>query len=178
MLHYSLFSPRGYYLNERFRAHLADSYKIASFEDEHHYCRQRFAFLNRYGIDCVYTMLEPAQVPKVYGRHTGVRDVVSHLPGYVSEELLQAGERFARPAEQRTVDIGYRGRRLLPYMGRGALQKYDIGIDVRERASSLDLVLDIACGERHRLYGDARSRFIGDCGACSEPSRASPFRPR
>jgi hypothetical protein len=165
VLHYSLFAPWGYLLDERYRAYLASTkaYKIAFFQDEHHYCRQRFAFLDEYGIDCVYTMLEAEHVPAVYGAHTKVSDVVSHLPGYVSGNNLHAAERFAKPAHERNIDVGYRGRPLLPYMGRAAREKYDIAIRFRERASSLGLTLDIAGGEEDRVYGDAWSRFIGDC---------------
>jgi hypothetical protein len=166
-LHYSLFSPLGYYLNDRFLTYLRDcnSYKVAFFQDEHHYCRQRFAFLDAHAIDCVYTMLEPGQVPAVYGAHTNVRDVVSHLPGYVSPGVVAAADQFARPASQRSIDIGYRGRALAPYMGRGAREKYEIGIRFRERAESTGLALDIKCDEIDRIYGDAWSRFIGDCRA-------------
>jgi hypothetical protein len=167
VLHYSLFSPRGYYLDDRFRGYLSesDAYKIAFFQDEHHYCRQRFAFLDRHGIDCVYSMLEPNQVAAVYGAHTRVSDVVTHLPGYVSDELVAAARRFARPDEQRTVDIGYRGRALAPYMGRGALEKYEIGIRFREVASGAGLALDIRCDEADRIYGNDWSRFTGNCHA-------------
>jgi hypothetical protein len=166
LLHYSLFAPSGYHLDERFRAYLDEqenSYKVAFFQDEHHYCRQRFAFLDRHGIQCVYTMLDPEWGAKVYGEHTKVETVVSHLPGYVSEEMVRDADRFALLDERRPVDIGYRGRRLAPYMGRGALEKYEIGIRFRERAASLDLALDIACEESDRIYGDDWGHFIGSC---------------
>jgi hypothetical protein len=168
VLHYSLFAPSGYHLDECFRAYLSDqtdSYKVAFFQDEHHYCRQRFAFLDHHGIHCVYTMLEPEWAPLVYQRLSNVESVVSHLPGYVSDELVHDGRRFAQPDDQRPIDVGYRGRRLAPYMGRAALEKYEIGLRFRERAQAHDLKLDIACEESDRIYGDGWSRFIGSCRA-------------
>lgn len=168
VLHYSLFSPIGYHLERGFAEWLAsqtDSYKIAIFQDEHHYNRMRFAFLREHAIDCVYTQLEPEHVPKVYGVHTDVPHVISHIPGYVSERLLAAAERWALPEEERTVDIGYRGRSLLYYMGRGAREKYDIGIAFKERANALGLTLDISCEESARIYGEDWDRFVGRCRA-------------
>ncbi len=76
VLHYSLFGPETYQLNDYFLSFLDEtpSYKIAFFQDEHHYCRDRFAFLDRYRVDCVYTLLEPEYWPLVYGEHTRVAE--------------------------------------------------------------------------------------------------------
>src|SRR5262249_25769078 len=122
VLHYSLFHTLGYKLDEGFRRFLAgtDAYKVAFFQDEHHYCRQRFDFLNEYQFDCVFPCLEPSEFGKVYGRYTAVPKLVSYLPGYVSQAMIDAAQRFALPDEQRPIDIGYRGRSLAPYMGRAA----------------------------------------------------------
>ncbi len=128
VLHYSLFHSSGYKLDEGFRRFLAetDVYKVVFFQDEHHFCRQRFAFLNEYRFDCVFTCLEPSELGKVYERYTSVPKLVSYLPGYVSETMVDAAARFALPDERRSIDIGYRGRSLAPYMGRGALEKGEI----------------------------------------------------
>ena len=66
VLHYSLFAsgPHPYLLDDRVLSWLdasADGYKVAFFQDEHQYCRKRFAFLDRHRIDCVYTCFAPEQ---------------------------------------------------------------------------------------------------------------------
>lgn len=169
VLHYSLFAPDSYHLNQEFRSYLAEecqsSYKVAFFQDEYHFCRNRFEFLNEHGIDCVYSCLEPEQFDAVYGRYTGVARVVSNVPGYVSREMIEAGRRLWRPDEERHIDVGYRGRRLPPYFGRGALEKYEIGAGFLERAGELGLKLDIASEESDRIYGKDWYRFIADCRA-------------
>ena len=165
VLHYSLFHSTGYMLDAGFRRLLAgtDAYKVAFFQDEHHFCRQRFAFLDEYGVDCVFTCLEPSEFDKVYRRYTRVPKLVSHLPGYVSEQMIDAAGRFALPDSERTVDIGYRGRSLAPYMGRGALEKAEIAVRFAEPAARAGLTLDVTAREGERMYGDDWWRFLGSC---------------
>jgi hypothetical protein len=167
VLHYSLFGPQSYRLDDYYLSYLAQTgaYKIAFFQDEHHYCRDRFAFLNRYEIDCVYTLLEPEHRRVVYGKYTGVPKLVSGIPGYVSEDAVRLAERFVRPDEEREIDIGYRGRTLRPYMGKGSQEKAEIGTRFFERARDSGLKLDIAVDEESRIYGDAWFEFTASCRA-------------
>jgi hypothetical protein len=154
-----------YFLSEEWLDYIDGStaYTIAFFQDECTRCQRRFAFLNAHRIDCVYTCLEPSEFPKVYGRYTEVPKLVSNIPGYVSEQILDAGRRFTVPFEQRTVDVGYRGRPLPAYLGRGAMEKHEIGVRFSDLAQHSGLRLDIATGEGDRLYGDAWYRFMANC---------------
>jgi hypothetical protein len=170
ILHYSILaSPIN--LNDEFVSYLEanrDCYRVAFFQDEHHYCRQRFEFLNHHRIDCVYTLVEPDYFKDVYQKYTKVPTLVSHIPGYVSDSLILIARRKLLPDDSRTIDIGYRARPLPFYMGRGAQEKTGIAITFYERARNLPLRLDIATTERSRIYGQAwydftsRSRaFLG-----------------
>ena len=162
-LHYSLMgftpdsrTPVG--LGHRFLDYLRGcdtSYKLAFFQDEHHYCQQRFALINQLRIDCVYTLLQPQYVKDVYGRYTCVPKVATMLTGYVSDTLLAKAQRYAKPDSSRKIDVGYRGRRLAPYMGKGALEKYEIALRFREAAAESGLRISIETEETKRLYGDA-----------------------
>jgi len=168
VLHYSLFSTGRYYLNQQFLRYLADSvcrYKIAFFQDEHRYCQPRFAFLNRYKIDCVYTLLEPAYFQDVYQKYTAVPKLVYTLAGYVSDDLVAIARALTKPDHQRTIDVGYRGRRLDFYMGQGAQEKHEIATGFVRRASTLGLQLDIAFEEHQRIYGRTWYEFLANCRA-------------
>ena len=165
LLHYSLFGIGTYRLNARYLAFLersTDSYRIAFFQDEYQHCGQRFAFIDRYQIDCVYTLLEPAYHDLVYGRHTHGPRVISTIPGYVSDELVRMAARRSVPDEGRRIDIGYRGRSLPFYMGRGSQEKREIAARFAEMAKGRGLVLDLAVDERFRLYGDRWVSFMAN----------------
>jgi hypothetical protein len=165
LLHYSVFGMGLYWLDEGWRRYIrgTSAYKVAFFQDECTRCRRRFRFLDEHCIDCVYTCLEPSEFDKVYGRYTRVPRLVSNIPGYVSDDLVEAGRRFAIPDERRTIDVGYRGRPLPPYLGRGALEKHSIGVRFGELAADSGLCLDLAGGESDRLYGDDWYRFMANC---------------
>jgi hypothetical protein len=168
VLHYSLFSPIGYHLNQRFLEYLDRShasYKIAFFQDEHHFCQQRFAFLNRYNFDCVYTLVEPPYFQDVYRRYTNVPHLVYSIPGYVPDDLEVMARRYRKPDHERRIDVGYRGRKLAAYMGRGAREKYDIAVGFSRRAAGSGLKLDIEADEHRRIYGKQWYRFMADCRA-------------
>ena len=165
VLHYSIFGMGLYWLDERWRSYLKNTsaYKVAFFQDECTRCQRRFGFLNDHAIDCVYTCLEPSEFPKVYGRYTNVPRLETNIPGYVSEDLVDAARRFAVPDRVRTVDVGYRGRPLPTYLGQGALEKHEIGVRFAELASKSGLRLDIFGAESDRLYGDDWYRFLANC---------------
>ena len=166
VLHYSLWGTTGYHLDEGFLSWLdggGGGRKIAFFQDEHHYCGQRFAFIDRHGIDCIYSLIEPRYVPMVYGKYTSASRVAYNIPGYVSDDLLDKAARFRLPPAERPIDIGYRGRELSYYMGRGAREKTEIAHEFRRRAAGTGLALDIDTREGGRLYGDSWHRFLGSC---------------
>ncbi|HEU4684002.1 MAG TPA: hypothetical protein VFS39_05830 [Nitrospira sp.] len=166
VLHYSLFGGQHYYMNNDFLDYLHKSkaaYKIAFFQDEYRYCQKRFGFINHYGIDCVYTLLEPEYFDAVYKKYTSAYRVITHIPGYVSEGLIEAARKFGIPDSERTVDIGYRGRPLDFYMGKGAQEKTGVAAGFLQRAAGTNLKLDIEQAEDKRIYGDAWYRFTAHC---------------
>jgi len=166
ILHYSLFAGDHYHLNQRFLRYLMGPprcHTIAFFQDEFRYCLKRFAFLDDFDIDVVYTLLDPSQHDAVYGRHASVRDIRTTLTGYVPDKLMAIADRLGMPDDERTVDVGYRARRLPFWMGRGSQEKHEIAERFLERARSLGLALDIETDESSRIYGDAWYRFVANC---------------
>lgn len=167
ILHYSLFGmPIN--LSERFLQFIetsARSYKIAFLQDEHRYWAERSAFINRCSIDCIYTLLEPGYFEETYLKYTCASKVVYSIPGYVSREMLNMASRYAKPGHKRKIDVGYRGRRLPYYMGRGSQEKHLIGVEFKKRALGLGLRVDIETEEEKRIYGESWPRFLGDCRA-------------
>lgn len=166
ILHYSLFALWPYRLNKQFFTYLSnqpESYKIAIFQDEYRYCQPRFQFINQYKIDCVYSCIAPEHIPHFYGKYTHAPRVETVLTGYVSEEMIQAAEKYTKPDADRNIDISYRGRPLPFYMGVGAQEKTNIASGFLTRAKDLDFKLDIKTGEEDRIYGTEWYEFLANC---------------
>jgi hypothetical protein len=168
VLHFTLFYDEFSPLEPEFLEYLdrnADSYLVAMFQDEQAYLPKRLAFCNNFGVDCVYTLFDAEHAQRVYGAGTGASEIVSYLPGYVSEELRRVGRRRYVPDDRRPIDVGYRGRRPPLAWGPSAQEKYEIAGRFSARARDLDLRLDIETDESKRLYGRAWHRFIASCRA-------------
>ena len=166
-LHYSLFGTWPYMLNEKFLKYIqqSEAYKIAFFQDEYRFCRQRFVFINRYKVNCIYTLLEPQYFNLVYQKYTGVEKLIYTLPGYVSNDLIAVAQKVTKPESEREIDVGYRARQLSFYMGEGAQEKHEIGIRFRERANAPGLKTDIETDKRRRIYGKRWYEFLANCRA-------------
>lgn len=168
ILHYSLFAHRFYAIDNNFLNYLkeAKSYKIAILQDEHCFCQQRFRFLNKYNIDCIFTLVDPNYYDQVYTKYTKVPKIITCLPGYVSENLIELANKYSKLDADREIDIGYRGR-ILPYCwGRGGQEKSQIALEFSKRVANMSLNLDIEIEEEKRIYGDDWYRFLGNCKAC------------
>ena len=168
VLHYSLFGWFPFSLPDQFHKYLEQSrsaHTVAFFQDEYRYWPQRAELLNRYRIPCVYTLVEPPYFGDTYLKHTQVLRLVYTLPGYVSEDLLALASRFAKPSAQRAIDIGYRGRQLPYWFGKGSQEKHWIGVRFRELARDPGLTLDIESEEEKRFYGDKYYQFLANCRA-------------
>jgi len=108
-------------------------------------------------------LVEPSYFEETYLKYTKVPRLVYCLPGYVSDAILAAPRKYYKPEERRTTDVGYRGRKLEYYMGRGAQEKYEIATNFKEKANGLGLKLDIEAEEAKRIYGEKWYQFIGNC---------------
>ena len=156
ILHYSLFGMARYRLDEGFLRYLrgSDAYKVAFFQDEYFACQRRFAFLNEYEIDCVYTCLEPSQFDQVYGAlHQG--DDANVDPHGLRERSPARSRRPLRSARRRAP----RGRRIPGSPAPRLPRARSPGEDADRRA---------LCRARRRQWTDASTsrapRRIGSTG--------------
>jgi hypothetical protein len=167
VFHYSLFGMP-IYIGDDFLTYVKschNSYKIAFLQDEHRYWPERAAFLNKYGIDCIYTLLEEKWFDDTYRKKTNVKQLIYNIPGYVSVEIEEMAQKYYKPDSNRTVDVGYRGRRLPYYMGLGSQEKHYIGSEFKKKAAHLDLIMDIETEEEKRIYGQDWPIFLSNCKA-------------
>jgi hypothetical protein len=168
ILHYSLFGSCPFRLSKKFLNYLQSSeasYKIAFFQDEHHYCSERFSLIDALAIDCIYSLLKPEYFSEVYLTYTDARCVLHTLTGYVDDNLIETARRLKKPYDERRIDVGYRARPLGFWMGKGGQEKTEIASKFIAACAGLDLTLDIRTGEKDRLYGDSWYEFVSRCKA-------------
>jgi hypothetical protein len=116
------------------------------------------------GIGVLFTCFPQDQVDLVYPRSAlpELRRVVTVLTGYVPARLLS---RDVAPHHARPIDVGYRARRLPPWLGRLAREKSEIADRFVADAPDYDLRVDISTDESDRLYGEDWIRFLSRCKA-------------
>jgi hypothetical protein len=166
VLHYSLFGSYPFRLNRRFIEYLRGSrgsHIVAFFQDEHQYCRERFALIDDLRIARIYSCLEQPALEAVYTTHTQCRLLHHTLTGYVDDSLVVTANALTRSDADRTIDIGYRARPLPYYMGRGAQEKTRIAHETVRRLQGSDLKLDIKTAAADRIYGKDWYRFVTSC---------------
>lgn len=95
----------------------------------------------------------------LYPRYHQSGDIRLGYTGYIDETLL---DRPVKPFSGRSIDIGYRAKKLPPYFGRIGETKWTIGRDVALQGRRAGLAVDIELGDAGTLLGDAWLDFIGN----------------
>lgn len=163
VLHYSLFGSGFGLLGDQWHRYVkAQPYKVVFFQDEHQYVPERLAFCRDLNIDRIYSLFLPKYFGPVYQEFAP--RVKPTLAGYVSQTIMDKAYQFYRPVDKRRIDVGYRARRLSPWMGAGASEKHELGERFLLEAKGLQT--DIMVCEEGRLYGDDWWRFLADCKFC------------
>ncbi len=167
ILHYSLFGSDNYCIDDWLEKYIIDSksYKIAFFQDEYHFFPKRCTFIDRCNIDVLYTLLDETYHDQTYYKFSNIKKVYSTLTGYVDDEMVKNARCAYKDFSNRTIDVGYRARKLPFYMGKGAQEKHEISNVFREKTEKTNLKLDISTDECDRLYGKKWTDFLSECQA-------------
>lgn len=138
--------------------------KVLLIQDEYDHTRRAWHWMNRLGIDLVFTVVPQPHVARIYppGEFPSTR-FVSNLTGYVPEALSEARE--VLPPSRRSLLVGYRGRPLPVRYGELGREKVGIGRMVREYCQGRGLACDIEWTEEARIYGAAWYGFVSSCRA-------------
>lgn len=164
-LHYSLVIAHAAYLSDRVREKIARfrGLKILFIQDEYRWIDATAAAIRDLGIGVVFSLIDPKTVRRVY-HHPFLADVrFEHtLTGFVSPQLVEARV----PAyPDRPIDVGYRARKLVSWVGSHALQKWQIAEAFVADARRFGLALDISTREEDRIYGRRWVHFLSQCKA-------------
>lgn len=137
--------------------------KAAFLQDEYREIQTYWKHINDLGIDVLFSCVPDEEISKVYPIEKVPRlRVVNVLTGYVPERLLTQS---VLPVSQRSIDVGYRTRKMPFWLGRLGHEKWFIAQEFTRRASETNLKLDLSTKEGDRLYGDAWTNFVASCRA-------------
>jgi glycosyltransferase involved in cell wall biosynthesis len=166
LVHYSVRVSLPDHLSEPVAEAIAayDGPKMLFAQDEYESTETTRRWIERLGIDTVFTNVPLAEIEKVYPRRRfPYLRFVPTLTGYVPED--PAIEDFCTPLAERRVLIGYRGRRLPHHYGELGHDKWLIGKEMRRLADERGLPVDIEVEDGKRIYGSDWYRFLGSCRA-------------
>ena len=162
VIHYNLVMSNDVFLSPlaRWRISQFQGLKAAFIQDEYRFVNSTVGVMRTLGIEVLFTCVPEDQVELVYpdAALPKMQRKVSVLTGYVPQELLS---RPVTAYEDRSVDVGYRGRRLPAWLGRLAQEKAVIADRFLADAPAYGLSTDISTREADRFYGDAWIQFVG-----------------
>lgn len=164
VVHYSVRLSINSHLSARLAKRIAEygGLKLLFIQDEYDTTETARQWIERLGIDTVFTNVPPDQVELVYpkARFANVQ-FLQTLTGYVPEDPSLDG--FSVPMANRILRIGYRGRRLPHQYGRLGYEKYLIGLEIKKLAERQGIPIDIEVDDSRRIYGLDWYRFMGSC---------------
>lgn len=165
VLHYTLVLASDTYVSAESRARIAQAraLKVVFIQDEYRHVNATIDALRAIGAGLLMTCVPEKEIAKVYSpeRLPGVRKI-NVLTGYVDRGLCA---RYVPPYEQRRIDVGYRARRLPPWLGDLGQEKTRIAAVFEADAAAYGLTCDIGYREEERLYGERWVSFLSNCRA-------------
>jgi len=138
--------------------------KVVIPQDEFLYTDILCDFIKEFRVTCIYSSAPASEWPKIYSgvdlKHVEVHRV---LTGYLDEQTLDRIEELQPITRQREVDIGYRGWRSAPWLGRHGTMKTRIAEAFRERVVAMGMSCDISVDDKDTLLGERWYKFLLKC---------------
>lgn len=142
-----------------------DAVKIAFPQDDYDHSELLDDWLADYRFDVVYSVLSQHRAV-LYPRMSAVGTIVPALTGYVNDADIRAVGAFAKPFEERRIDIGYRAKFLPAYFGSFGQVKGLLADRMLQAVEGGGLKVDISTNPKDVFVGDGWLRFLGDCRFC------------
>lgn len=135
--------------------------KVVFLQDEYRNVNKVIAALKSMKIDVLFTTIPDDEVDKVYSpKELPLLKKINNLTGYVPRSLLKTS---SPQIKDRSIDVGYRARKLPYWLGELGFEKWQIAENFIEYSKSTDLRLDISCKESDRIYGKDWIDFVSSC---------------
>jgi hypothetical protein len=136
----------------------SSAFKIALPQDEYDCNILLDNWMCDWKVDVVYSVISSSW-DVLYPRYSKQGTILLGYTGYIDESLI---DRQSKAFLERSIDIGYRAKKLPPYFGRTGEVKWRIGELVDQQATELGFRTDIKLGDAATLFGDAWLEFLGN----------------
>lgn len=166
IIHYSICVAFDYFISPVTRARIRDfsGLKVVYIQDDYRWIYNTLSALDYMKVDAIFGLANQQIVDQVYiqNRIPTVKRRETVLAGYVTDKLIGLPK---KPYNQRTIDVGYRARKLSPWIGVHGQQKWKIADLFLKDAPNYNLICDISYNEDDRIYGDLWFDFLSNCKA-------------
>lgn len=160
VIHYSVRISLKNYISPEVAKQIAlfKGLKILFIQDEYENTYQAHEWIKKLGIQVVFTCVPDSFIHDVYPfeQFKNVK-FINNLTGYIPENLLNSP---IIPLSTRKYHIVYRGRKLPYWYGDLGMEKYEIGIKMKEICEVKGISADIESQDEKRIYGNKWYDFL------------------
>ena len=139
-------------------------YKILAAQDEYEYTDYLNQFINDFDIDHVYTLAHDTIIQTIYNRVD--RNKVKFdrvLPGYLDKQSIEKINKYTSTVSSRSIDIGYRARKLSYSLGDRGYQKSKVGELFNNECKVRGVKADISTEPKDTFLGFSWYEFLCNC---------------
>jgi hypothetical protein len=164
IIHYSLTLIHESYLSEKAKEILRayQGLKIIFIQDEYRQINKIVQTLQFLKIDVLWTCFPEKVMQSIYPEEKLPHlSKYNNLTGYVSENLLK--NTTLPSMAERSMHVGYRGRKLPFWYGELAYEKWNIVDTWKHYVKDEDIQADLSYQEKDRIYGKKWIEFLSHC---------------
>lgn len=142
----------------------SNAIKVAIPQDEYINTDILCEFINTFRIQYVFSVAPPSQWKKIY-HSVDFNNVKFYrvLTGYLDEQVVSSIQSMNEGNQERPIHIGYRAHRTAYWLGEHGQLKWQIADFFLEKASKLNLKLDISTRPQDTIFGHDWYRFLKKC---------------
>ncbi|MEQ8612619.1 MAG: glycosyltransferase [Gammaproteobacteria bacterium] len=166
VIHYSIRLSVNTHISEHIANAIADyqGCKILFIQDEYEGIETAAKWIEKLKLDVIFTCVPKKYQRDIYPEYRfPALSFVETLTGYVPENISESS--WAKPLQERNIDIFYRGRKLPYIYGSLGYEKYKIGYEFQKIAKAHDLACDIEVDDSKRIYGEEWYKNLGSARA-------------
>lgn len=140
------------------------AYSVAMPQDEYVNSDLLNEFFKKLNVHSLYTCLEESEWEKVNPKaKSGLKHYKTVLTGYIDDRSLNLVPKYYKPHSERSLDIGYRARKLPFWLGKHGTIKWRLTEIFQAACKKTNLNVDLSNRYEDVFMGDSWYEFLADC---------------